>query len=342
MDEHLVYAQWCKELNSDIISLTVLGQNIIIVNSVEVARHLLDQRSTIYSSRPYLRAISDPDYLDDPLVRDSATVVEKFTVAAVPASRLPRQLHPLVKDLWTLVRDSATVVEKFTVAAVPANFLVNFIPWLKYVPEWFPGAQWKRNIIQWRHLKDHVKNYPYEWAKAQIASGFAAPSIVQTLLASVEGNPKANMPEEEENLRRVSVSLFGAAADTSHASLMSFVLAMVQHPDVQARAQKEIDDVTKSERLPTMADRDSMPYIRSIVQEACAGSLHFRWGYPSYLRRRRVSYIAYDPDDLCNRITNSWAMSRDESVYKSPDQFIPDRFIGLDVPTSTAFGFGRR
>ncbi|CAE6354171.1 unnamed protein product, partial [Rhizoctonia solani] len=62
-DEHLTYAQWCKKLNSDIISLNALGQTIIIVNSVEVARNLLDQRSTIYSSRPYLRAICDPDLL---------------------------------------------------------------------------------------------------------------------------------------------------------------------------------------------------------------------------------------------------------------------------------------
>ena len=57
---------------------------------------------------------------------------------------------------------------------------------------------------------------------------------------------------------------------------MSFVLAMVQHPDVQARAQKEIDEVTKSERLPTMADRDSMPYIRSIVQEVLRWQLNMR------------------------------------------------------------------
>ncbi|KAF8740522.1 cytochrome P450, partial [Rhizoctonia solani] len=385
-DEHLVYAQWCKELNSDIISLTVLGQNIIIVNSVEVARHLLDQRSTIYSSRPYLRAISDPDLLGwgDNIaimpygpgwkkqrstmhgVLKSSANIHNFALFESESHRLLKRLlaDPMlfdkefrrtvaaqilssvygytVKDLDDpLVRDSATVVEKFTVAAVPANFLVNFIPWLKYVPEWFPGAQWKRNIIQWRHLKDHVKNYPYEWAKAQIASGFAAPSIVQTLLASVEGNPKANMPEEEENLRRVSVSLFGAAADTSHASLMSFVLAIVQHPDVQARAQKEIDDVTKSERLPTMADRDSMPYIRSIVQEV------LRWQPPLPLGVPRATseddeYRGYLIPKGSVVITNSWAMSRDESVYKSPDQFIPDRFIGLDVPTSTAFGFGRR
>jgi cytochrome P450 len=48
---------------------------------------------------------------------------------------------------------------------------------------------------------------------------------------------------------------------------MSFVLAMVQYPDIQARAQEEIDNVTHGERLPNITDRDSMPYMQRIVQE---------------------------------------------------------------------------
>ncbi|CAE6448132.1 unnamed protein product [Rhizoctonia solani] len=200
---------------------------------------------------------------------------EKELRRTVAAEILSSVYGYTVKDTHDpLVRDSANLVENFTIAAIPTNFLVNFIPWLKYVPDWFPGAQWKRNIIQWRRLKERVMNDPYEWAKSQIASGFAAPSIVRTHLASIEDNPKANIVEEEESLKLVGAALFGAAADTSHASLMSFVLAMVQHPEVQARAQQEIDRVTHCDRLPTMADRDAMPYIRSIVQEV------LRWQPP--------------------------------------------------------------
>ncbi|CAE6491596.1 unnamed protein product, partial [Rhizoctonia solani] len=63
-DEHLIYARWCKELDSDVISVTVLGQTIIILNSVNTATELFDQRSSIYSDRPYLRVICDPHLFD--------------------------------------------------------------------------------------------------------------------------------------------------------------------------------------------------------------------------------------------------------------------------------------
>jgi len=52
---------------------------------------------------------------------------------------------------------------------------------------------------------------------------------------------------------------------------MVFVLAMVLYPDVQKRAQAEIDSVIGKDRLPTFEDRASLPYIDAIKQEV------FRW-----------------------------------------------------------------
>ncbi|CAE6456849.1 unnamed protein product, partial [Rhizoctonia solani] len=132
-----------------------------------------------------------------------------------------------------------------------------------------------------------------------------------------------------------------AAADTSHASLMSFVLAMVQHPHVQARAQEEIDQVTGSERLPNMADKESMPYVRCIVREV------LRWLPPLPLGVPRATtkddeYRGYLIPKGSIIMTNAWAMSRDESLYKSPETFDPERFLNLDAPSAPAFGFGRR
>ncbi len=42
---------------------------------------------------------------------------------------------------------------------------------------------------------------------------------------------------------------------------------MVLNPDVQARGQAEIDSVLGTERLPTAADRESLPYVNAIVKE---------------------------------------------------------------------------
>ncbi|KAG8768622.1 hypothetical protein FRC12_005453 [Ceratobasidium sp. 428] len=63
-NEHLVYARLSDELHSDIVSLTVLGKTIIILNSAEAAHDLLDRRSAIYSDRSELPMISDPKLVD--------------------------------------------------------------------------------------------------------------------------------------------------------------------------------------------------------------------------------------------------------------------------------------
>ena len=50
-----------------------------------------------------------------------------------------------------------------------------------------------------------------------------------------------------------------------------FVLAMLLHPEVQRRAQEQIDTVVGRERMPTTEDKSDLPYIQALVKEL------FRW-----------------------------------------------------------------
>ena len=52
---------------------------------------------------------------------------------------------------------------------------------------------------------------------------------------------------------------------------LTFFLAMVLHPEIQRKAQAEVDAVVGRERLPTISDRASLPYVRSLLTEV------FRW-----------------------------------------------------------------
>ena len=46
-----------------------------------------------------------------------------------------------------------------------------------------------------------------------------------------------------------------------------FFLAMALHPEVQQKAQKQIDAVIGTDRLPEFEDVESMPYVQAIVKE---------------------------------------------------------------------------
>ena len=50
-------------------------------------------------------------------------------------------------------------------------------------------------------------------------------------------------------------------------AIASFFLAMVLFPDIQRKAQDEIDRVVGDNRLPSFTDQSSLPYISHIVWE---------------------------------------------------------------------------
>ena len=49
--------------------------------------------------------------------------------------------------------------------------------------------------------------------------------------------------------------------------VLQFFLAMIEHPEVMARAQKEIDLVVGNDRLPNFADRENLPYVEAVFNE---------------------------------------------------------------------------
>ncbi|KAH7320422.1 cytochrome P450 [Rhizoctonia solani] len=238
----------------------------------------------------------------------------------------------------SLVEVVETAVAGFSEAAMISNFYVNVIPWLQHVPEWFPGAAWKRKANKWRSQTEDMLNMPFEWTKSQLDAGNAPPSMLTSLLAKCTGDETA---EEIDTIRWATGTLFAAGTDTSAATILVFTMAMVMHPEVQAKAQAEIDSVLRGTRLPEISDRESMPYMGRIIKEV------FRWKHTVPLGVPHVStqddtYKGYFIPSGTLVISNIWAMNYDERAYPSPEQFDPDRFLDSSVPEPPTFGFGRR
>lgn len=42
---------------------------------------------------------------------------------------------------------------------------------------------------------------------------------------------------------------------------------MCTHPEAQAKAQAELDEVVGTERMPDFSDRDRLPYINALILE---------------------------------------------------------------------------
>jgi len=68
-------------------------------------------------------------------------------------------------------------------------------------------------------------------------------------------------------LKRVASSLYGGGSDTTASANSSFFLLMSLHPEIQRKAQEEIDRVIGHDRLPNAQDRKDLPYVNAIMRE---------------------------------------------------------------------------
>src|SRR5690349_5001441 len=50
-------------------------------------------------------------------------------------------------------------------AAIPGRYLVDLFPIMKYIPQWFPGAGWKRKAAYYKKLNEMVSEEPYNTVK---------------------------------------------------------------------------------------------------------------------------------------------------------------------------------
>jgi cytochrome P450 len=71
----------------------------------------------------------------------------------------------------------------------------------------------------------------------------------------------------EQVIKDLAGSLYLAGSDTTVSAVMSFFLAMIIYPDVQSRAQAELDAVVGRERLPEFDDKKHLPYVNAVMSE---------------------------------------------------------------------------
>jgi cytochrome P450 len=150
----------------------------------------------------------------------------------------------------------------------PTRPLPNASSPVKYLPSFIPGMGFKRTARVINAQAERVVNDPIRFVRHQMAKGDYYPSYVSDIYERLGDNLT---PDEEETINWSAMVMYSAGADTTASVLHLFFLNMLLHPEIQQRAREEIDRVVGSDRLPTLDDRDSMPYVEGVVKEA------FRW-----------------------------------------------------------------
>lgn len=122
-----------------------------------------------------------------------------------------------------------------------------------------------------------------------------------------------------------------AGTDTTSNTILSFIQAMVLYPEVQKKAQEELDRVL-GDRLPSFSDREILPYVRGCVKET------LRWSPTTALTVPHATfadevYKEYRIPKGAEIVVNAWAVNNNPAIYKDPRRFDPERYI--DDPQSS-------
>ncbi|EJU01104.1 cytochrome P450 [Dacryopinax primogenitus] len=237
------------------------------------------------------------------------------------------------KEQDALIAEAKEVVERFSVAATPGNWIVDFIPILKYVPAWVPGFRFNATGKTWRSQLEHLVHSPFNKVKTLMEKHAAPPSLAANFL---ESNPAQN----EELIRWLCGSLFAAGADTTVGALASFTLAMTKFPLAQRAAQAELDRVVGRDRLPVFADFEHMPYLHALVKEVLRWGIIVPMGFPHRLSSpEQDTYDGYRIPAGALLLPNAWAMSRDTGVYGADvEVFRPERYLEMKELQGMAYG----
>lgn len=360
------YMQWSKDYSSDILSFNVLGQPVVVLNSVRAAVDLLDKRGANYCDRPRFvlfevmgwgktltflrwgpafrmhRRILQKGFQKSNIVQYRPLQERETTVMLKGIVEKPAQWEMVMRRFATAVVlgigfgiriDSDN--DPFIQIAEDASYALGHGGAPAGTPvDFFPFL---KSLPSWFHDRSLKFARDWKWAirnihdkpyEAVIASDERAQSLIQTLLDQRQDQmEKGEAPElSVDDIKGAAGAVYAAGQDTTWSTLIVFVLNMILHPEVQTKAQQTLDEVVGRDRLPTFEDRPKLRYIDYIVQET------LRWcpvspvGVPHRSLKDDV-YDGYFIPAGSFIYANARAMTRDERVYADADNFDPERYV---------------
>ncbi|KAJ1302234.1 hypothetical protein OPQ81_001055 [Rhizoctonia solani] len=375
--------EW-QRLYGDMICLQTVSNTTIIINSESLVLELLEKRAADTSDRPrnvFVRelmgwntstVLHKHDYRHRQLRKTMALVLQQSqarTYSTLHSSNLLQFLRALSKtpdNYMNHIDDSASrfimnlaygheiIEDDPLVEAVRAGQIymedglathrwVNSLPFLRHYPTWAPGGEFQKVAREGLRRRLEFANIPFDTVMNGIRKNeIVKPSFTSRLLEQKGG---VNASEEDVDLIKWSAAaLFGGGTATTVSILATLIFCLVLHPEITKKAQEEIDRVIGRDRLPTVQDRGSLPYVEAVLQEA------MRY-YPvvplciPHSTERDLEFRGYRIPKGSSIEPNIWAILHDPDTYPNPHIFQPERYLQdqpAPDPRKYIFGFGRR
>lgn len=180
----------------------------------------------------------------------------------------------------------------------------------------------------------------FEVLNKKIDNGTARPCFALDIL---EGAAKKEFSIDEEEKLMTFGTLLEAGGDTSRTAVTQLVAAAAIYPEWVKTARSHLDKVcgANAERLPSLSDREKLPYIMAVVKEALRWRPFIQTGVPHMLEKDD-EYMGYKFPAGTQFTWNAYAIALNDEEYPNAKVFKPERFLNEDLnsPLKGHWAFG--
>lgn len=141
---------------------------------------------------------------------------------------------------------------------------VDFNPFLKWVPECFLGNWTTRANQVKEEMHTLYEDLVEDVIKRRDSIG-PGESMMDRVLNQQDGGKLALTKHQLYFLAGIVIE---GGSDTTASGILAFLKAMTCFPDLQKKAQAEIDSVVGEDRTPQWSDYEKLPYVAQILKES--------------------------------------------------------------------------
>ncbi|KAK7677693.1 hypothetical protein QCA50_019384 [Cerrena zonata] len=260
-------------------------------------------------------------------------------LSTVYGTRSPRFENSLASEFTTFEHGQEVLFEP---GAIPP---IDFIPLLKYVPaRWAP---WKQKCLALRAQYQKIFFQLRDMCESRIRMNKRNGCFLEDVM-----DQQQKLGLTPELAAAVGANCLEAGSLTITAFMQTFVFCLVHHPQVQREAQKEIDELVGTDRLPNLDDFERLPYVQAVVNETNRFFPPVPLGAP-HMSTADEMVEGYLVPKGSTIFMNYYGIYRDPDLFDEPELFNPSRFLSSEFGTKPGaddtgfrhdlhFGSGRR
>ncbi|GJJ11906.1 hypothetical protein Clacol_006144 [Clathrus columnatus] len=389
-DLWLKFVTWTQQYGP-LFFLNAGGKPTIVIGDHKVAIDLLEERGGLYSGRPSnitvneymtrglvfgfapdndlwkrlrtsaIEALNNEMSKEFPKYQNIEAVLLVRDLLKTPESYIAHVTRAVDSSLLSMIYglppSSESSPTYITISTIASTFLrtaaqrslVDYFPVLNYIPASL--SSWKRFAEKVYTKSDDLFERLYKDVEKQTEAGNIIPSVSTSLVR--DPVHKDLTPKEKAWL---AGTLFVAGSQTTSRQMQWFIPTIALHPDIQVKAQKQLDDVVGRERMPNLNDYEKLPYVQALVKEILRWRDVAPFGVPhSVSDVKNDVYEGHIVPKGSDCIVNVWGLNHDKTVYgPDADSFNPERYLNeqgqIQIIASRetkgqghcSFGFGRR